>query len=636
MFKIGFRINGLRPSIARNFHIASRKTALRSQLPFFWVTTAAGLTATSAYLYFQSPIVKNEPNLQLVPDASQPTMELGLYMASQEEYEQQVSKHRNDKTSRKYTGWLYRIGYFMQDYIYEPVLTFTRFLKLSLIFLPVFSLYPMVYFGKTRHGSRKGAKVWYRLLRWAAEWGGASFIKLGQWAASRTDIFSKGLCDEMSMLHSNAKKHSFRHTKRILEEAFPGKELDEIFDDFPEEPVGCGAIAQVYLAKLNENFRVQGANQLVAVKVVHPNVEKTVGRDLKIMKFFANVIDCIPTMEWLSLPQEVDQFTLFMNLQMDLRIESKNLDTFREKFPNTNEIKFPTSLYSSKKVLIEERIYGLSMNTILDLKHLENKRVLKQISDKLIDSFLKMLILDNFIHADLHPGNIFVRFRLPDEGQTEKEVDKLTDELIKLDKDSLLSKLEEISEQGYHPQLCFIDAGLVTELDQKNRVNFISLFNALAQFDGYRAGELMIERSKTPETAIDEEVFKLRVEKLVGRVKERTFTLGSVSIGDLLDQMLSMVRTHHVRMEADFVSVVVAILILEGICRQLDPNIDLFARSIPILRKISFEEGKLILQNSDKMSMLKVWLTLEVRQFITASSHDVYRLVKSDGLCPNY
>lgn len=595
-------LRGLR-SLANGKGFVQKFSTARPQknLNYTILLSSIGLiTSTSTYFYFKQPLFneskqvdgpqpfkKNDwaskpdfqPQNSLTPDPTQPTFELGLYHASQEEKRSIKEEHRRKQQQRKYLGWSFGVGYFILDYIYEPMLTLTRFFEISLIFVPVFAIYPIVFFGKTRNGSRSGAKLWYKFLRIAAELGGASFIKLGQWAASRTDIFSRTMCDELSNLHSNAKRHSFRKTKQILKETFAGKEIEEIFEYFPEEPVGCGAIAQVYLAKLDKKFQKSSSNGLVAVKVVHPNVEKTVERDLKIMKFFANSIDLIPTMEWLSLPQEVDQFALLMKLQLDLRIESYNLTKFKEKFPNVDEIKFPSSLYSSKKVLIEERIHGVNMNKILELKNMEGKKMLKQISDKLIDSFLKMLILDNFIHADLHPGNIFVRFRKLD-SDNEVEIDNLTDELNNSEPTELIKKLESLSQDGYHPQLCFIDAGLVTELDDKNRFNFISLFNALAQFDGYRAGELMIERSKTPETAINEEVFKLRVSRLVERVKERTFTLGAVSIGDLLDQMLGMVRGHHVRMEGDFVSVVVAILILEGICRQLDPNIDLFARYV--------------------------------------------------------
>ena len=517
----------------------------------------------------------------LTPDPDQATFEMGLYVASMKEKEEDEVRFREERTSRKFTGWLFKVRFFLQDYLYEPLFTCGRFLELSVIFLPVFIVYPITFFGKTnKYGERFGATIWYKLLRIAAELGGASFIKLGQWAASRTDIFSKGLCDELSKLHSNSKEHSFRHTKKILKETFKGLELEEIFEEFPQKPVGCGAIAQVYLARLNKNL-VQSNNEhdtLVAVKVVHPKVTNTIARDLKIMSFFANLIDIIPTMEWLSLPQEVEQFSILMNLQLDLRIESYNLKKFREKFSTANDIHFPKPLFNSRKVLIEERIYGIGMQKILEIKHMKDNKMLKYISDRLIDSFLKMMILDNFTHADLHPGNIFVRFVKTGNNINEFDTDNLTKELDELKPEELSVKLNDLVGQKYVPQLCFIDAGLVTELDDQNRFNFISLFNALAQFDGYKAGELMIERSKTPETAINKELFKIKVERLVSKVKERTFTLGSVSIGDLLDRMLGMVRSHHVRMEGDFVSIVVAILILEGICRQLDPQIDLFAR----------------------------------------------------------
>ncbi|TID14924.1 hypothetical protein CANINC_004595 [Pichia inconspicua] len=523
----------------------------------------------------------------LNPDTSQLTFEMGLYIASKKEREEEKRAYREEKMNRRYTGWFFKTKFFIQDYIYEPIVTFGRFLHLSAIFIPVFLFYPITFFGKTNKiGERSGAVLWYKLLRHAAELGGASFVKLGQWAASRTDIFSRGLCIEMSKLHSNAKEHSFRKTRKILRETFGGHELEEIFEEFPEKPVGCGAIAQVYLATLNEQFSKNKEihDRLVAVKIVHPQVERNISRDLKIMSFFANLIDCIPTMEWLSLPQEVEQFSILMNLQLDLRIESYNLSKFRDKFSSSNDVCFPRPRYSSRNVLIEDRIYGISMNDILEVKHIKNNKMLKYISDKLIDSFLKMMILDNFTHADLHPGNIFVRFVPADNSHKvpfkfdENAVDELSTQLNKLKGSDLSSKLNDLVLQNYVPQLCFIDAGLVTELDNNNRFNFISLFNALAQFDGYKAGELMIERSKTPETAINKELFKIKVERLVSKVKERTFTLGSVSIGDLLDQMLGMVRSHHVRMEGDFVSIVVAILILEGICRQLDPDIDLFAR----------------------------------------------------------
>lgn len=561
--------------------------------PIGAVTVIVGAVA-----FTSQKVIHNDDKLQaiqldnekLVPDASEDTFEMGLYRASERELQDTKEQRRKELASRKYVGFLFRIKFFIDDYVVESLVTLGRFCELAVLFLPVCLSYPMVYFGKMNHKrERSGALIWYKMVRISAEAAGASFIKLGQWAASRTDIFSQGLCDELSRLHSNARSHSYEATRKIIREEFGGLEIEDLFDEFYPTPIGTGAIAQVYLAQVNDNFahrfideKYNSHNSLVAIKVEHPHVRSGIERDLRIMGFFARVIDWLPTMEWLSLPDEVDQFALMMRLQLDMRIEAHNLDKFRKNFAKMNDIKFPAPWFSSRKILIEERIEGVGMDRILKLKR---NPMSKQISDKIVDSFLKMMILDNFVHADLHPGNMFVRFVKMRERRimsTESETDELMTELDgkKLTDEEYTTNLEKLYDEGYRPQVCFIDAGLVTELNDRNRYNFLSLFTALSQFDGYKAGELMIERSRTPETVINPEIFKFKVEKLVDQVRKRTFTLGSISVGDILEQMLSMVRVHHVRMEGDFVTVIVAILLLEGIGRQLDPDLDLFARCV--------------------------------------------------------
>lgn len=141
-----------------------------------------------------------------------------------------------------------------------------------------------------------------------------------------------------------------------------------------------------------------------------------------------------------------------------------------------------------------------------------------------------------------------------------------------------VQQLEKIDREGYRPQLIFIDTGLVTELNHINRRNFLDLFKAIAEFDGYKAGHLMVERCRQPDAVIDKEIFALKMQHLVLGVKSRTFALGNIKIGDILTQVLDMVRSHHVRLEGDFVNVVISILLLEGIGRSLDPNLDLFKR----------------------------------------------------------
>ncbi|CDK29835.1 unnamed protein product [Kuraishia capsulata CBS 1993] len=655
------------------------------------IAIAVGSSVVVSSLFFSDLVFNDAPKLhsgsfkrgdlltnkhELVPDEEGDTFESGLYISSQKEIDEQERLAREHDTQISRWRLFHRVRYFFLDKLWDPFVTVCRFMELTFIFLPVVLLFPITFFGhknNSRGDVRAGNILWYKYIRLAAELGGASFIKLGQWAASRTDIFPDELCNELSSLHSNATPHSFKQTKRIICETFNGMAFEDIFEEFQEHPVGCGAIAQVYYGKLKpellRNYDVTSSSksdgseyisndepkhmEWVAVKVVHPNVEIKIERDLRIMRFFANLINFIPTMEWLSLPDEVEQFSVLMKMQLDLRIEGHNLVRFHEKFKDRHDIKFPKPYlkFSGREVLVEERIVGLSMGDMLELKSNFGKGLSKELSDKLLDAFLQMLILDNFVHADLHPGNMFIRFykgdsrHFPGEPHTmprlssESEMDQLAlslHELSRTEPSKLQKEMERLYDEGYHVEVCFIDAGLVTELNETDRVNFIGLFNALSEFDGYRAGELMIERSRTPETAIDKEVFALKVERLVDRIKQRTFTLGSVSIGDLLDQVLGMVRQHHVRMEGDFVTVVVAILLLEGIGRQLDPNLDLFASALPVLRQLGLQDGRMILKNGDKISMLKVWLALEVRQFIHASIQDVHKLVKSDGLSPNY
>jgi aarF domain-containing kinase len=145
------------------------------------------------------------------------------------------------------------------------------------------------------------------------------------------------------------------------------------------------------------------------------------------------------------------------------------------------------------------------------------------------------------------------------------------------EKAAWIEALNQIDKEGYRPQLIFIDTGLVTELNTTNRANFLDLFKAIAEFDGYKAGHLMVERCRQPDAVIDGEVFALRMQHLVLGVKSQTFALGNIKIGDILNEVLSMVRTHHVRLEGDFVNVVLSILLLEGIGRALHPELDLFS-----------------------------------------------------------
>lgn len=274
-----------------------------------------------------------------------------------------------------------------------------------------------------------------------------------------------------------------------------------------------------------------------------------------------------------------------------------------------------------------------------------------------------MLLLDNFVHSDLHPGNIMVKFAMPPTTRdvlrnlykslipswlTPEDNDSRTFTQDYTDSDAIVGKLrtlakkpkewleemDTLSNAGYIPEIVFIDAGLVTVLSETNRKNFLDLFRAMAEFDGYRAGELMIERCRTPQLAIDTETFALKMQHLVLQVKSKTFSLAEIKISDILTEVLKAVREHHVKMEGDFVNTVISILLLEGIGRRLDPGLDLFKSSLPILRKlggqITTTRGDSRLPAQNLGAFIKVWVWLEARDLVAGSTANLDDLVKYD------
>ncbi|KZS96076.1 ABC1-domain-containing protein [Sistotremastrum niveocremeum HHB9708] len=575
-----------------------------------------------------------------------------------------------------------RILHFLKTKILEPIFIARRFFYLLIIFVPVVLSSPMLLVGAPEAkygGDRWGAVWWYGMLVQQMQRAGPTFIKLAQWAGSRADLFPSILCDRLGALHSQGKPHSFRHTKYVVERVF-GRPFDEVFEEFDPKPIGTGAIAQVYRATLRKDLLPpsylgpkrggsarapmpyalpsSAPSASVAVKILHPRVNANISRDLSIMRFFAKCLNVFPGMQWLSLPEEVEVFGTMMNEQLDLRNEATNLKRFEENFKGRRAaVSFPRPLtdWTTRDILIEEFEDAVPLEPFLHNGGGPYDDMLAEIG---LDAFLNMLLLDNFVHSDLHPGNIMVKFYKPDtksilkgiwaslfssadeqEFQPAPNADAATARLrpLKHSPEKWKDELQALFDEGYHPELVFIDTGLVTTLDANSRRNFLDLFAAIASFDGYRAGTLMVERCRTPELARDPETFALKIQHLVLNVKSKTFSLGQIRIAEVLTAVLRAVRVHHVKMEADFINTVLSILLLEGIGRQLDPSLDLFRASLPILRQLGREMSSTDLSglSSNLGPMLKLWVWAEAREFASAAMVDTDKLIRYDLLCPN-
>lgn len=585
-----------------------------------------------------------------------------------------------------------RILNLLQDYVVDPVMTAKRFIQLILIFLPVIAMMPMLLVGKPErelHGDRWGAVWWYGLLVSRMQAAGPTFIKLAQWAATRPDLFSTVLCDKFGELHSRGRPHPLECTVYVLEKVFQ-RPFDEIFEEFNQVPIGTGAIAQVYKATLRPDVippsylgpkrspKTVGSlapvmldqplpsvpSAAVAVKVLHPKVAKLIARDLSIMSFFAHIVTLFPGVRWISLPEEVSVFGDMMRQQLYLRHEAENLIRFEQNFAvRSLPVTFPRPLreFSTSELLVEE--YERALPLELFLKHGAGPFD-KQMATIGLDAFLNMLLLDNFVHADLHPGNIMVKFTRSltsydllcslfnnlffnkgDETAStlhhQSESDRIVSRLQEFRGKPVewQKELQRVCDDGYIPELVLIDAGLVTTLNAENRRNFLDLFRAVAEFDGYRTGQLMVQRCRTPHLVVDAETFALKMQHIVLGVKRKTFSLGQIRISDILTEVLKAVRQHHVKMEGDFINTVISILLLEGIGRQLDPTLDLFKSALPILRQLgrqmTVEESIAHLPSDNLGAFLKVWVWLEARQLASAAFVDVDDMVKYGWLTPS-
>lgn len=199
--------------------------------------------------------------------------------------------------------------------------------NLMLLFTPLVIFLPLTIIPFFR-------RRWWSLLRWTLQTAGGCWIKLGQWASTRPDLFPEELIQTVQGLQDHNPAHSFLQTQEIIRKSF-NAEIDQLFDDFSPTPIASGAIAQVHKAK----SKLDG--QVVAVKILHPGIERLIGLDLRIMSLGARMINYLPTTEWMSLPEAIDEFSQRMICQADLHIEANNLKIFNNNFKGDTGVVFP-------------------------------------------------------------------------------------------------------------------------------------------------------------------------------------------------------------------------------------------------------------------------------------------------------
>ncbi|MBQ9026728.1 MAG: AarF/ABC1/UbiB kinase family protein [Methanobrevibacter sp.] len=231
---------------------------------------------------------------------------------------------------------------------------------------------------------------------------GPAYIKLGQMLSTRPDLVGLEISEELQKLRDNTPVTDFEEIKSLIEEEL-GHDLEDIYDDFNETPIGSASIGQVHTAILKEN----GAK--VAVKVQKPNSDEIVKTDVKIMKFLAVRIDkFINRTKIYNLPAIVSEFERSILKEINYLEEVRNMEIIGSNFKGVSYVHIPKVYtdYCSGKVITMELIEGDELSKVIENDSTKYDK--KLIAKRGTNSFFKQIMIDGFFHADPHPGNIFV------------------------------------------------------------------------------------------------------------------------------------------------------------------------------------------------------------------------------------
>ncbi len=289
----------------------------------------------------------------------------------------------------------------------DSVKKYIRYLRRILTYFlygaPLVGLVPISYYYGDKF-PRLEAATWSYLI-WAIQRLGPCFVKLAQWMSTRPDLFPPNLVEKLVRLQDDVNvTHSLEIVDRTITEAFGQGWQSKL--TLEEKPIGTGSVAQVFRGSM----LVEGKPTKVAVKMVHPQVETQMIIDMELLTSFADYLDSYPSLEILSIGETLRQFAEAMHMQLDLRVEARNLLKFNKNFALDKWAEFPqpVSGYITKNVLVETLMDGVPISQYMDKTANIPVKLQLKLSDLGSRLAIKMIFFDNFIHGDLHPGTVII------------------------------------------------------------------------------------------------------------------------------------------------------------------------------------------------------------------------------------
>lgn len=373
-------------------------------------------------------------------------------------------------------------------------------------------------------------------IRLALEDLGPIFVKFGQILSTRRDLLPDDIADELSKLQDDVPAFPNNEARRIIEQAY-GKPIENLFSHFDEQPLASASIAQVHAASLPDG-------QQVIIKVLRPNIEKIIRRDLVLLNYLARLAERFWADGKRLRPVEVvDDYKHTILDELDLMREAANASQLKRNFANSNNLYVPDVYWplTRKNVMVMERIHGYPVSDIPSLK--KHNIDLKKLSERGVEIFFTQVFRHNFFHADMHPGNVFV------------------------------------SDSGQYIAVDFGIMGTLSHDDQRYLAeNFLAFFNR----DYHRVAELHVESGWVPKTTRIEE-FESAIRSVCEPIFERP--LKDISFGNLLLRLFQTARRFDMPIQPQLVLLQKTLLNIEGLGRQLYPDLDLWQTAKPFLER---------------------------------------------------
>lgn len=383
-------------------------------------------------------------------------------------------------------------------------------------------------------------------IRLALESLGPVFVKFGQTLSTRRDLLPPDIAEELVKLQDQVPPFSGEDARAAVCAAY-GKPLEEVFASFEAEPLAAASIAQVHVARLHpEAGESQGME--VVVKILRPGIRAQIKRDLALMHLIADMAARFVSEAPRLRPREVvNEYERVIYDELDLIREAANCSQLRRNWLGSDLIYHPIVMFdhTRENVLVMERIHGIPVD---DIDALRAKGVnFQALGERGVEIFFKQVFRDNFFHADMHPGNIFVDASNPE-----------------------------------RPRYLGVDFGIVGSLNPSDQRYLAENFLAFFNHDYRRVAELHIESGWVPaSTRVDE------FEGAIRSVCEPIFQkpLSEISFGVVLIRLFATARRFQMEVQPQLVLLQKTVLNVEGLGRQLYPELDLWKTAKPVLEQ---------------------------------------------------